>query len=499
MSRLRLRRRYDQTPASEIGRKNPVRYGIILVVVVAIGVYFGFTKHIPFKHGFRLKAVFSTAVNIRKSSPVRIAGVNVGKVTRVSSEGNAGVVTMEIEPGGLPIHSDATVKIRPRTFLEGNWFVELRPGSPSAGSLSSGDTIPITQTSDPVQLDQVLDALNSDTRENLQNFLIGFGNGLTRKPTAADNAEQAPEVRGLNGAQALNRSYQRGPKSLRATAVINQAVSGTEQNDLSKLVAGLGKVTGALNVHEQQLSELIVNFNAFFRAFATESKALQASVALLPSTLTNFANGFHALNAAFPSIRNFSTEIIPGLNNTNAMVFAALPWIVQAQASLAPSELGGVAQGLEEATPALVRLQSEQIPFYHQSELMAKCQTNVVFPAGNTKIQDGSSSSGVEDYKEFWYSLVGLNSIGQNFDGNGTMARFLVPSGGQTLTSAPVSILNTNVQGLHLLAHAVLPPLGTRPAYPKEEPPYNPLVPCYTQTLPAFNGPLSQGPADGGG
>ena len=71
---------------------------------------------------------------------------------------------MEIEPRGLPIHADATVKIRPRLFLEGNWFVELQPGSPSAKTVSSGYTIPVTQTADPVQLDQVLDALNTDTR-----------------------------------------------------------------------------------------------------------------------------------------------------------------------------------------------------------------------------------------------------------------------------------------------------------------------------------------------
>jgi hypothetical protein len=32
---------------------------------------------------------------------------------------------------------------------------------------------------------------------------------------------------------------------------------------------------------------------------------------------------------------------------------------------------------------------------------------------------------------------------------------------------------------------------------PSTEPPYKPLVPCYTQALPNFNGPLSHGPADG--
>jgi phospholipid/cholesterol/gamma-HCH transport system substrate-binding protein len=492
-------RRYDRTPVVELGRSNPTRVGVIVIVLVVIGAYFGFTKHIPFKHGFRLHAVFSSAVNVRKSSLVRIAGVDVGKVSHVAREGSAGVVTMEIESAGLPIHSDATVKIRPRTFLEGNWFVELQPGSPSAKVLSSGATLPITQTSDPVQLDQVLDALNTDTRANLQNFLIGYGDGLTRKPNAAENAEQDPELHGLNGAQALNKAYQAGPASLRGAAVLNQATSGTEPHDISRLVASIGKVTAALNVHEQQLGELIVNFNAFFHSFAAQSAALHATVAELPSSLTNINNGFNALSSAFPSARTFALDIIPGVKATPAAVKAQLPWIAQVKASLAPQELGGVAEGLAQAAPWIAKLQSEQVPFQQQSEVLSKCQTNVIFPAGNTKLQDGSNTSGEENYKEFWDSLVGLGSIGQNFNGNGTNAQFLLSSSGQTLRSAPVSILGTNVQGLHLLAHAALPPLGTRPAYPSSEPPYKPQVPCDTQTLPNFDGPLSQGPADGSG
>jgi phospholipid/cholesterol/gamma-HCH transport system substrate-binding protein len=492
-------RRYDRTPVVELGRSNPTRVGIIVIVLLVLAAYFGFTKHIPFKHGFRLKAQFSTAVNVRKSSPVRVAGVDVGKISSVSRQGRAGLVTMEIESSGLPIHSDATVKIRPRTFLEGNWFVELQPGSPSAKVLSSGATLPITQTSDPVQLDQVLDALNTETRANLQNFLIGYGDGLTRKPNAAENAEQDPEVYGLNGAQALNKAYQLGPASLRGAAVLNQATSGTVPHDLSDLVASIGKVTAALNVHEQQLGELIVNFNTFFRSLADQSTALRATVAELPSSLSAINRGFVALSAAFPPAKTFALDILPGVKATPSTVAAALPWIEQVNASLAPNELGGVAEGLTEAAPPIAQLQSEQVPFQQQSDLVSKCQTNLIFPAGNTKLQDGASTSGEENYKEFWNSLVGLGSIGQGFDGNGAMARFLLSSSGQTLRSAPVSILGTKVQGLHLLAHASLPPLGTRPAYPASEPPYKPTVPCYKQTLPNFDGPLSQGPADGAG
>jgi phospholipid/cholesterol/gamma-HCH transport system substrate-binding protein len=500
MKRMRFWGRRNRVAVSDLQRAHPVRAGVVLLVLIAIGVYFGFTKHIPFKHGFRLKAQFATAVDIQPKSPVRIAGVNVGEVTTIQRDGNTGLVNMEIETRGLPIHSDATVKIRPRLFLEGNWFVELQPGSPSAKTISSGYTIPSTQSSDPVQLDQVLDALNTETRANLQSFLINYGEALTRKPEAAENSEQEPEVRGLNAAQALNRVYARGPASLRGGAIDAQAVTGTEPHDLSKLIASIGRITAALNVHEQDLSELFPNFNTFFAALASQSAGLKTLVAELPATLTSVDQGLAGLDRSFPPTRAFAHDILPGIRNTNRTVAATLPWIEQVKDSLAPDELGGVAKGLEESVPSLARLTSEQTPLYKQTEAFNECMTKVIYPAGNTKIQDGPNTTGVENYKEFWYSLVGLDSIGQGFTGNGPAVRFLVGNSGQTLRSQPVGILGTHVgtQG-QLLTRAPLPPLGTRPAYPAEEPPYQPLVPCDTQALPNFNGPLSQGPADGSG
>ncbi|MGA2454025.1 MAG: MlaD family protein [Solirubrobacteraceae bacterium] len=499
MNAPRWWRRQERVPVVELQRSNPVRAGIVLVVIVVIVVYFGFTKHIPFKHGFRLKAEFATAVNIHKASPVRIAGVTIGKVSAIQRDGNTGLVTMEIESRGLPIHTDATAKIRPRLFLEGNWFVELQPGSPSAPTISSGYTIPVAQTADPVQLDQVLDALNTDTRANLQSFLINYGEALTREPEAPENAEQEPEVRGLNAAQALNKIYARGPASLRGGAVDAQAITGTEPHDLSKLVASLGKVTAALNVHEQDLSELFPNFNNFFASLASQATSLKALVAELPSSLLSVDQGLAGLDESFPPTREFAHDILPGVRNTNRTVAATLPWIEQVQASLSPEELGGVAAGLKASAPSLARLQAEQTPLYKETEAFNECMTKVIYPAGNTKIQDGNSTTGVENYKEFWYSLVGLDSIGQGFTGNGPSVRFLVGNSGQTLRSQPTSLVGTKLKGAPLLAHAPLPPQGTRPAFPAEEPPYEPLVPCDTQALPNFNGPLSQGPADGSG
>ncbi|HTU77683.1 MAG TPA: MlaD family protein [Solirubrobacteraceae bacterium] len=499
MSPVRLWRRQDRVPVMELQRRNPVRAGIVLLVILAIAVYFAFEKKIPFTHGFRLNAQFASAIDIQGKSPVRIAGVTVGQVTSIKRDRNTGLVSMEIESRGLPIHTDATVKIRPRLFLEGNWFVELQPGSPSARTVSSGYTIPVAQTSDPVQLDQVLDALNTDTRANLQSFLINYGEALTRKPEAPENAEQEPEVRGLNAAQALNRTYARGPKSLRGGAIDTQAVTGTEADDLSKLVASINKVAAALNVHEQDLSELFPNYNSFFSSLASQSTSLTRLVAELPGTLLSVQQGLAGLDESFPPTRAFAHDILPGVKNTDRTVAATLPWIEQVKASLSPAELGGVAKGLQEAVPPLTRLTSEQTTLYDQTELFNKCMTNVIYPAGNTKLQDGSSTSGVEDYREFWYSLVGLASIGQNFTGNGPSVNALVGNSGNVLRSLPTSKVGSDVKGAELLGRSPLPPLGTRPAFPAEEPPYEPLVPCYKQALPNFNGPLSQGPADGGG
>ncbi|MGA9875942.1 MAG: MlaD family protein [Solirubrobacteraceae bacterium] len=500
MSGVRWWKRYDHTPVVELQKSNPVRVGVVVIVITMIVVYFGFTKRIPGEHGFRLNAAFNTAVNIAPKSPVRIAGVDVGTVSSVKRVGDTGVVSMEITKSGLPIHNDATLKIRARLLLEGNWFVELQPGTPSAPTLSSGATIPVTQTSDPVQLDQVLDALNTDTRSNLQTFLIEFGSALTREPTAAENAEQNPVVRNLNAAQAIKKTYLDAPEALKGGAIVNQAVSGVEQNDISKLISGTEKLSASLNVHEQQLGELIVNLNTFLGSLAAQSHSLRETVAQLPGALQNAGHAFTNFNAATPAIRKFSLDLVPGVEQTGPTITAAFPWIEQLKASLSPAELGGLAKGLRAAAPTIAGLIVPQPAFFKQVDNFSKCLSNVIFPSVETKLQDGSSTSGVEDYKEFWYSMVGLAGVGQSFDGNGPLTRFMISTGSQTLKSAPATVVGASSgKGLPLLAHTSQPPLGTRPAFPATEPAYKPLVPCYTQTVANFNGPLSEGPADGSG
>ena len=121
--------------------RSPLTIGLIALALIVVGVWLGFTKDIPFTHGFRLNAVFESSNGLRVNSPVRIAGVQVGKVKAIKpKEGtDQALVVMEINKNGLPLHEDATAKIRPRIFLEGNFFVDLHPGTPSSPKLADGD------------------------------------------------------------------------------------------------------------------------------------------------------------------------------------------------------------------------------------------------------------------------------------------------------------------------------------------------------------------------
>src|SRR3954452_24639929 len=177
---------------------SPFAVGAIVLVLAVVISYLGFTKHIPFTHGFRVNAVFANANSIRKNSPVRIAGVNIGKVKKIERYKNsrAALITMELDKGGLPIHTDATMKVRPRIFLEGNFFIDIHPGTPNAPVLGEDGTIPIAQTSAPVQFGDVLTALQADDRENLQKLVRGYGQTLTRKPDAQDDRTADPSARG---------------------------------------------------------------------------------------------------------------------------------------------------------------------------------------------------------------------------------------------------------------------------------------------------------------
>jgi phospholipid/cholesterol/gamma-HCH transport system substrate-binding protein len=487
MARTRSRRREARSPFA---------VGLFALVVIAILVFLGFTKHIPFTRGYQVKAVFQSANSLRPSSPVRIAGVEVGKVKKVEAQQGTdnAVVTMEIKQSGLPLHTDATAKIRPRIFLEGNFFVDLKPGTPGAPELHDGDTIKVTQTSTPVQLDQVLTALQSDTRQDLRDVLEGLGTALRSKPTAAEDRDADPSARGETAAKSWNDSYVDAGPAARAQSRVNEALLGSQPDaDLARLIEGGAKTAAGLVRNERQLKDLVSNFNTTMAALASEDGNLRTSIRELPGTLANANAAFASLNAAFPPTRAFAREILPGVRETPATITASFPWIKQARSLVSKPELGGLARDLSPATRDLARLTDRAIGLLPETDLASKCARDVILPTGNVVIND-EFTTGRENYKDFFYALVGLAGEGQNVDANGGYVRFQTGGGDQQVSLGPGS-KGTGPQ----FGKLPTPPLGNRPAYPGKRPPYRSDRPCYKQPLPDLNGPAAakSGPLTG--
>ncbi|MEA2291906.1 MAG: phospholipid/cholesterol/gamma-HCH transport system substrate-binding protein [Solirubrobacteraceae bacterium] len=476
--------------------RSPVTIGAVALVVIVVAVFLGFTKDIPFTRPFEVRAVFQSATSIRINSPVRVAGVNVGKVKAVEAHdaSDAAVVVLQIDKTALPLHADATAKIRPRIFLEGNFFVDLTTGSPGAPVLADGDTIKVTQTATPVQLDEVLTALQGDTRQNLKDVLAAFATALNSKPTAAQNRDADPSARGQTAAESFNDAYNDIPAAERSTAQVFEAFLGTQPDrDLSRLIDGAARTAEALTRHEGSLKDLITNFNTTMAAFASESGNLQASIRELAPTLRNANAALASLNAAFPPTRAFALEILPGVRETPATIKAAFPWMAQVSKLVSRQELRGVVEQLSPATADLSRLTDRALTLLPQIDLASKCARDVILPTGDVKITDEFNNN-VENYKEFFWSLVGLSGEGQNFDGNGPYVRFQTGGGSQQ-----ISLGSQSSNSGELFGNLVAAPLGNRPFYPGKRPPYRPDVPCHTQGIPDLNGPAAAKSAPGPG
>jgi virulence factor Mce-like protein len=482
---------------------SPAMIGVAVVILVAIGVYVAFTKqftkHIPFtSQGYELHATFENAATLRLQSPVRIAGVNVGRVTSVDRKGNMAEATFVVSDEGLPIHKDATITIRPRLFLEGNFFLDLHPGSPSAPDLSSGSTIPVTQTATAVQLDQILTSLQSNTRVNLKRALAGYGTALNHAPTTAEDQAQPPEVQGLTAAQAINKTFRYGGKAGRASAVVNQALLGEHPHDLSKLIRAQRNLFTKLASTDGALSDLITNFNTTAGALASESANLSASIRELAPTVEEARPSLRRLSNALPPFRALARASLPGIRELPATIRAGSPWLVQTAKLLGKAELGGAANRLAAAAPGLAKVGHVSLKLFPQVGLLSRCVSHNLVPAGNTVIDDAGGAypfiTGQPNYREFFYSAAQMAGESQGFDGNGPFVRFQAGGG-------PVTVRMDNPGGGlsndSLWGQTIAAPEGTRPRLsPGGLPPFRMDVPCYTQQVPAINGAAPIGPPD---
>jgi phospholipid/cholesterol/gamma-HCH transport system substrate-binding protein len=474
---------------------HPWVLGLAVALVLLALTYLAFAKEFPWSgEGYTVRATFENAATLRETSPVRIAGVNVGEVTSVEQQGDAAEVTFTVNDDGQPVHTDAEVRIRPRLFLEGNFFLDLHPGSPSAPEVPDGGELPVTQTSTAVQLDEVLTALQTPYRRGLQRALQGYGTALNYQPTAADDLTQDPDVAGETAAQSLSDALRYGGRAGRGTAIVSEALLGRNQHDLSGLIRASGETFDKLAASESALGDLITNFNVTAGALASESENLSATVAELDPTLNEAEVSLRHLSEALPPLRTLAIEARPGIQELPATIDAFGPWLDQTGLLLRDRELGDIARWLKQAGPGLGKTAAASKRLFPQLNKLGRCATENLVPAADTVITADGFGTGQTNFEELFFGVTQLVGASQAFDGNGPYFRLQAGGG-------PVLLQNDNPGGgirqTLNFGNAIEVPAGVQPVLPAGTPPFRMDVKCHTNALPNFNGPpAAAGPPD---
>ena len=247
-------------------RVNPVVVGVVGAAVMFGLLLFAFTNVALFAHTITVKAVVSSADTLAAGADVEVAGVKIGTVKTIERHDSGALITMTADNSRTTIYKDASVAIRPHGVF-GPKFAEITPGSEGAGNFGEGDTIPIDHTSVSVDFEQVLNELDTPTRQSLQTFFYEFG-------TANENRGQDVGVL-IDKLQVVedhltpvlvvidNRGNELG-RFIDSSAVVNKTLAESpldqiihENSDiLAKLDARSGSLTGVVDHGNNVLADL---------------------------------------------------------------------------------------------------------------------------------------------------------------------------------------------------------------------------------------------------
>lgn len=245
--------------------------GALLVLSLAVAGYITQKQRLRIpgiqENPFDLKFELSNAQAVTggQGQTVRIAGVEVGQIKKVEVRNGKAIVTTEVKRKFLPIYKNATGLLRPKTALK-DMFIELDPGDVSAGRAPEGFTVPSANTLPDVNLDEILSALDKDSRDYLKLLLVGAGKGLQGR--SRDLGE-------------LLSSF--GPLNRDISDLAGQIK--TRRVQLAHVVHNFQVLTGELARNDDELVSFVNSSNSAVGALAEESPSLQRTIQLLPGTL----------------------------------------------------------------------------------------------------------------------------------------------------------------------------------------------------------------------
>ena len=217
--------------------------------------------------GYHVSADFTQGIGLYPGSPVRVLGINIGKITDVSNRGNLVRVDMHIEKSSTRLPADVKAAIIPVSLL-GERYIQFTPVYTSGPRLAPGAHLETNRTQVPVEIDELL--------RGLKDFF-----GAIKPENAHDLVSNLAAVIDGEGVQ-LNQLVGNAAGTLRILA--------DKGDDLGQLVDSLAQLTTTLKSHTDAIEQLVRNYDTVSGVLAQNKGALDDTVTQLTRVATELAD-----------------------------------------------------------------------------------------------------------------------------------------------------------------------------------------------------------------
>jgi phospholipid/cholesterol/gamma-HCH transport system substrate-binding protein len=278
-------------------------FGLLLFLWLAFG------GAVPLKpKGYRFTVPFREAGQLAQEADVRISGVTVGRVKVIATDKRTGSsdATIELQTQYAPIPKDTRAILRQKTLL-GETYVELSPGSHSAGDVPDNGRLAAGQVAPTVELDEIFRAFDAKTRAAFQVWM--------------QQLAVASQGRGRDISDALGNLAPFAEDTTTLLKILN-----AQDANVQGVVRDTGTVFDALSQRDGQLRGLIDNSNRVFATTARRNRELEEAFRALPTferesattvaRLTRFA---HDTNPLVTQLRPAARELSPTLQELGSL------------------------------------------------------------------------------------------------------------------------------------------------------------------------------------
>jgi virulence factor Mce-like protein len=424
-------------------RDTRMRSGLLVLLAGAVLAIVTFGGGIPLVGGDGGRTVYAElafAPQLNTKTPVRVGGVDVGRVEEVTvaDGGRTARVEMRVTDDDVDLRADATVALRYRTLLGGRFEVALDPGSPSASALS-GTTIARDRTRSQVEVDDILRVYDRGARTGQRTMLRELAAALDGPHAGGFTDALAPTLRPV-------------PDALRE-------LRGRAPDDLSALVRSSARTVGALDRNAGALGRLVRGADVTLRTTAAARESLGRGLRETPAALAATRAVARDIDATLPEVDGLVADLRPAAAPLLRAARATRPTAVALDdlltrarpllTSLRPAlgRLGSAAvtgrRVVAAAAPVVRRLDEEIVPY----------------------LASRDDDLGLRVHELIGPTIASLGSITSEFDELGYLAHFpiqptenslsLVPC--TTALADPTAAQKLRCDGLEELLGAIIP------------------------------------------